>query len=339
MVKDRRTIINEIQSLRGSKVICFVLGDRPSLDTRIHPEVLPIFYKLLRKPSKKYDKIDLFLYGEGGVTIAAWGLANLLNEFADHYNVLIPFKALSALTLISLGAKQIIMTELGQLSPIDPSVNSPYNPEAPDQKQGTPRMLLPVPVEDCIAFLDLARTEAKIKTDAEIVHVFSMLAEKVHPLALGNVYRSREQIKMLSEKLLARNMKDQSKRDKIISMLTKQLYSHDYIMSRSEANDLIQLPIHRDEKTESLISDLYSVYEADGNLGQPYSPELEYQKSLTNNGEMIYSRAFVESDDQCYSFISQRKFSEISIQRPGVPFKENVIKQQEIFQGWRLINE
>ena len=182
MREERLKIIKTIQEKRNSKVICYFLGDRPTLNTRVHPEVLPLFYKLL-KSSKKYPKIDLFLYGTGGLTNAAWGIANLLNEFSEHYNVLIPFKALSALTLIALGAKEIIMTELGQLSPIDPSVNSPYNPPAPEQPKGEPRNLLPVPVEDSIAYLDLARKEAGIKGDEEIVKVFLSLSDRVHPLA------------------------------------------------------------------------------------------------------------------------------------------------------------
>ena len=112
MLKERQKIIKKIQEKRKSIVISLFFGDRHSLSTRIHPEVLPYLYKLLKKSVKKDSKVDLFLYGIGGLNNAAWGIANLLNEFSDHYNVLVPFKALSAFTLIALGAKEIIMTEI-----------------------------------------------------------------------------------------------------------------------------------------------------------------------------------------------------------------------------------
>ena len=144
---------------------------------------------------------------------------------------------------------------------------------------------------------------------------------------------------MLSDKLLSRNIQDQGKRNQIINIMTKELYSHDYIISRSEAENLIKLPIKHDSEIEALITDLYYKYENTAQIGKPYHPEIEYQEAKSNNGEMIYKRAFVESDSQCFCFLSHRKFTELSVQRPGVPFKEKVIKQQEIFQGWREINE
>jgi len=339
MLKERRKIIKKIQEKRKSIVISLFFGDRRGLPTRVHPEVLPYLYKLLKKSVKKDSKVDLFLYGTGGLTNAAWGIANLLNEFSDHYNVLVPFKALSAFTLIALGAKEIIMTELGQLSPVDPSVNSPYNPESPEQLKGAPRNLLPVPVEDCISFFDIAKKEAGIKGDEELAKVFISLTEKIHPLALGNVYRSREQIKMLSKKLLSRNIKDEGKRNKIVDILTKELYSHDYIISRSEVENLLKLSIKHDKEIESLISDLFYKYDETVQIGKPYIPEIEFQEAKSNNNEMIYERAYIESEDHCFCFISHRKFNELSVQRPGVPFREKVIKQQELFQGWRIKND
>ena len=338
---ERVALIKKIQELHESKFISYVLGDRPTLETKIHSEILPFFYNLL-KGKKNGQPIDLFLYTVGGITTAAWGISNLLNEFSPHYNVLVPYKALSAGTLICLGAKEIVMTELGQLSPVDPSVNSPFNPAVPGQ-QPIPGQLLPllsVPVEDCVGYLDLAKKEAGIKNDEDITKVFSLLVEKVHPLALGSVFRAREQIKMLSEKLLSRNINDQTKRNKIIEALTKSLYSHDYIISRSEARDLIGLPVKTDLKIEPLISELFDHYTADMQLTVPYIPEIEKTSSdkLPNKTNINY-RSFIETEEQSYSFVSERKFEEFTLQRPGIPIPEKAIRQNNVFEGWRKINE
>ena len=336
----RLKLIKDIQAHRKNKLLCYVLGDRLSLETKIHAEVLPFLYNLLKRKNKE-QIIDLFLYSAGGITTAAWGIANLLNEFSPHYNALVPYKALSAATLICLGAKEIVMTELGQLSPVDPSVNSPFNPPVPVQQPPQGQMnLLPVPVEDCIAYLNLAKIEAGIKNDEDITKVFSNLVEKIHPLALGGVYRAREQIKMLSEKLLTKNMTEKTKRDKIVETLTKSLYSHDYIIGRTEARELIGLPIQTDVKAEELISKLFNQYMEDMELITPYIPEIEKSKadSIENKVKKYY-RAFVESEDQSYTFLTERKFEEFTLTRPGIPFPEKAIKQQNVFEGWREENE
>lgn len=60
-------------------------------------------------------KITLFLYTRGGDTMAAWSLINLINQFCDEYEVIVPSKARSAGTLICLGAKKVIMTKQATL--------------------------------------------------------------------------------------------------------------------------------------------------------------------------------------------------------------------------------
>ena len=86
--------------MRGSPVICYVTGDRRGLEAKIAMDIFPFFYKVLMKMGKQ-DRIDLFLYSTGGLTMAAWGLVNLLREFCGHFSVLIAPKAHSTATLIS----------------------------------------------------------------------------------------------------------------------------------------------------------------------------------------------------------------------------------------------
>ena len=49
--------------------------------------------------------------------------------YCDELIVVIPHKAHSAGTIISLGANEIIMTKQATLSPIDPSLNTSLNPK------------------------------------------------------------------------------------------------------------------------------------------------------------------------------------------------------------------
>lgn len=120
---ERLGIIDQIERARNSRLVCYLTGDRPGMEARIGMDIFPYFYDVLVKMGKQ-RQLDLFIYSAGGATMAAWGLVNLLREFCDKLCVLVPSKAQSSATLISLGADEIVMSRMGQLSPVDPSTNS-----------------------------------------------------------------------------------------------------------------------------------------------------------------------------------------------------------------------
>ena len=105
---ERMNLIGQIEKMTDSRVLVLMLGDRRGLETRIAPDVKPFCQEhLMRMGHQK--KISLYIYSTGGITIAGYALANLLREFSDSYDVIIPFKAWSCATLIALGADNIIM--------------------------------------------------------------------------------------------------------------------------------------------------------------------------------------------------------------------------------------
>ena len=153
-INQRLEIIRQIEEVRGSKVLCFLTGDRRGYETRIHPEVHTMFYDHLQGLTAANTKIDLFLYSTGGVTMAAWSIISLLREYCQNLAVIVPFKSFSTATLICLGADEIIMGKLGQLGPVDPSVTMPFNPSAPGNLKG---QVLPISVEEVANFIAFAR--------------------------------------------------------------------------------------------------------------------------------------------------------------------------------------
>jgi len=86
----------------------YVTGDRPGLETQIHPETYDYFVNILDEIGV-VDRITLVLYTRGGSTLAAWSIVNLMRQFCEHFEVIIPNKAQSAGTLISIGANPIII--------------------------------------------------------------------------------------------------------------------------------------------------------------------------------------------------------------------------------------
>ncbi|MDD2387775.1 MAG: hypothetical protein PHP52_13440 [Bacteroidales bacterium] len=77
MKADRIENYKKIENLRNSKLLVYITGDRPGMETQIHPEILDYFVDHL-DPLGKVDKISLLLYTRGGSTLAAWSLVNLI---------------------------------------------------------------------------------------------------------------------------------------------------------------------------------------------------------------------------------------------------------------------
>ena len=111
----------KIEEKRNSRVITYITSDRPGpLNARIAGDIIPIIGQQLRKIGK-VENIDLFIFSQGGDTMVPWRLVSMIREYCDKFSVLIPYKAHSSATMISLGADEIVMTDLSEISPIDPS--------------------------------------------------------------------------------------------------------------------------------------------------------------------------------------------------------------------------
>jgi hypothetical protein len=271
--------------------------------------------------------LDLFIYSAGGMTMAAWGLMNILREFADCISVLVPYRALSTATLIALGANEIVMSRLGQLSPVDPSVNTPFNPPAPQ-----PGTFLPVSVEDVRAFLDLAREEAGLRDTQSLATVFSVLAADVKPLALGNVYRAKEQIKLLTEKLLRLHIPDSAKEriGPIVETFTRKLFSHDYLIGRQEAKQILGPEvIDASPEVEKAMMGLYDSYVNDLELDTAFVHEGVLGKD--QHKVVTARRAYVESADNSYVFRTVIELRRVQTQPMPPAFGINV---GVIEEGW-----
>jgi hypothetical protein len=334
----RKKQIEELERLRGNRrVIVYVTGDRqPNLGTQIAGDVFPLIYELLSKMGH-IPELDLFIYSTGGQTMTAWGLINLLREFADSLTVLIPFRALSTATLIALGANEIVMSRLGQLSPVDPSVNTPFNPPAP-QQPGAPQGFLPVSVEDVRGFLDLAQAPeggGGLKSEDAMGDVFARLATDVRPMALGNVYRAKEQIKMLTEKLLKLHIPE-SEHDRvapIVETFTRKLFSHDYLIGRKEAKTIIgREVVDASPEAEKAMMALFASYAEDMELSTIFNAEGAL--GMDNQKVISFRRAYIESTDGCYAFKTTQNLQRVQV--PTAPQMPPVfgLNIRPIGDGW-----
>jgi Serine dehydrogenase proteinase len=223
-----QTTLSKIEAERSTKVATFATSDRAGMETQIAPDCIDLFVDLLDNigPTKK---ISLILHTNGGQTAVVWRLVNLIHTFCDDLEVIVPLKALSAGTLMSLGADRLIMTKQAALGPIDPSLNHPL---APAVQAGPQIARVPVSVEAVRGYLDMVRNELQIKDSGQLTSVMIDLSNKIHPLVLGEIFRSRTQIRFLAEKLIRRQVTDETKIESIIQFLCADSGSHDYTINR-----------------------------------------------------------------------------------------------------------
>lgn len=337
---ERKDIIKKIEELRGSKVITYATSDRQGpVNARVAMDIIPIISAQLRKIGKT-EKIDLVLYSAGGDTMVPWRLVSMIREYCDKFSVIVPYKAHSAATMIALGADEIVMSDMSELSPIDPSTANVFNPVDPQNPQNR----IPISVEEVMSYFDLAKNKFGIKSDEELTKIFNKFVEStpsIHPLALGNVNRTHNLIKILAKRLL-KSHKQPLKEDeieKVIEFLTEKLYSHQYYIGRKEAKeDLgIKTVVNADKKLSDLMTEIYEEYEKEMQMTKIWNPENEFSKGQNQE----YKIAFVETAELSSHFGINMEFKKIqqniSQQTPqgiiNIPQEQIVWKM--IGQGWK----
>lgn len=333
--ENRKSLIATLEQELKAPVLTLVTGDRQGMETRLAPDILPLVAEHLASIGIS-KRLALFLYTPGGDSIAGWGLVNLLREYCEHLIVVVPFRSLSCGTLVAFGADEIVMGRHGLLSPIDPSVSSPFNPQVPGAQPGIVNFL-PVSVEDMVGFLDLARNEGGLKSEESLVEVIKLLANHVNPLALGAVYRAREQNSSLAKRLLSRHEKDNKKVERIVKRLTQELPTHSYLIGRKEAKDDLGLSITEPSASiEKLIWNIYQEYAAWLQFNQPASTELDL--GAEPQKQVRYERAAVESLHNGtlsqHVFVTDKVLLKIKIVPPGLQAPVDQVGERILYQGW-----
>ncbi|MBS5455595.1 MAG: ATP-dependent Clp protease proteolytic subunit [Bilophila sp.] len=273
MYEDRVKLYKKISKLRNSYVITYVTSTRTNMELDISKDIINFFPDHLDNITKKTKRISLILHTNGGDILAGWTIVNLIRMYCDYLEVIIPSRALSTGTLISLGADNIVMTKQAILGPIDPSVTTSYN-QKEDNK------LLPISVEDLDAYFKLAKEV--IGDDVNNNDIFLNFSRVVHPLAIGKVKKTKDQIRMLATRLLKIHTSNDETIERITNFLCSDSGSHDYTINRKEAKNL-GLPIEfPDENLYNIIKLLYNDFCSELMLSTPFYSDIE---SNTNTSD------------------------------------------------------
>ncbi len=337
---DKKSLIQQIEELRKSRVITYLTSDRQGpINARVAMDIIPIISKQLQVIGKT-DNIDLFLYSTGGDTMVPWRLVSMIREYCDKFSVLVPYKAHSAATMIALGSDEIVMSDLSELSPIDPSTANVFNPQDPQNPQNK----IPISVEDVMAYFDLAKNKFGIKNDEELAKIFNKFVEsnpQIHPLALGNVNRIHNLIRILAKRLL-KSHKAPMKEDeieKLVDYFTEKLYSHQYFIGRKEAKEDLGLKtvVDANDLLSKAMTDLYEAYNKELDFGKMWNPENELGVNAMQN-KKDYKIAYIESSQlsNYYDISVEYRKQQVNMvqQTPQGPIQ---VPQEQV--GFRIIGQ
>ncbi|MEW6407799.1 MAG: hypothetical protein AB1465_03855 [Patescibacteria group bacterium] len=340
---DKKQLIQQIEGLRKSRVITYLTSDRQGpINARVAMDIIPVISRQLQTIGKT-NNIDLFLYSAGGDTMVPWRLVSMIREYCDKFSVIIPYKAHSAATMIALGADEIVMSDLSELSPIDPSTANVFNP----QDAQNPQNKIPISVEDVMAYFDLAKNKFGIKNDEELSRIFNKFVEsnpQIHPLALGNVNRIHNLIRILAKRLLKSHKTPMREEEieKVVDYFTEKLYSHQYFIGRKEAKEDLGLKSVQfaDSVLSKAMTNLYEEYQKEMELGKIWNPENELGLNAAQNRK-TYKIAFMESSQLSNYFNLEIEYRRQQVnviqQTPQGPIQvpQEQVVWRIVGQGWR----
>lgn len=236
--EDRVELYEKIERLRKRSLIVYSTRFSNYNSGSMSLDSIPEFCEQLLQTSSDSKKIDLLLVSQGGDAIVAWRIINLLRERFDEVDVLVPYVAQSAATVLSFGADNIIMHPFSYLGPIDPQISIQS-----DNFQLPPKTFS---VEDVKAYLEFVENDLGMKNirdnnaESEPYHfnsnVLDHLVKELSPTQIGLVKKSMKLSEGLAEKLLLLHMNDKKKVENIVKKFNSMTH-HGYTIGRKEAKD------------------------------------------------------------------------------------------------------
>ena len=267
----RQSEIKDLERLRGNRVLAYVTSDRVPVGANIAGDAVRPFFDVLRDMGK-VETLDLFVYSRGGSPEVPWRIASALRTYADSWNILVPFRANSAATLLALGADKIVLGRHGELGPIDPTINIQRTPGSPGQPS-TPTQDS-ISVEDVMAYLNFVKDEVGLTDQSNRAESLGHLANRIDAVILGSVYRTRSHIRDVAHRMLTSQQNPPGERimETIVETLAERVYAHDHAVGLKEAAD-IGLPVEAaSDEVEAAMWNLLSRYEEELEMRNPIDP-------------------------------------------------------------------
>jgi len=283
-LSERIEIYKAIEDYRKIPLIVYATSTRAGVPALIASDAVRLFIDQLDK-IKNGKAVDILLHSSGGDALAAWKIMSMLRERFDKVNVLVPYMAFSAATILSLGANEIVMHPYSSLGPIDPQITATL----PD---GTKRQFA---YEDLGAFLRFLTEEVGITEQSYTGPLVDRIFSAVDPLIIGASKRASELSTDVGERLLKLHIKDVDKdaARQIAEKLNKSFFAHGDAVSRTRAREL-NLRIAKDDvELEKLIWDAYLGLEDYMEFKKSFEPIQHFLSNETAKNTLTPNAPFI----------------------------------------------
>lgn len=259
MYIDRKELYKLIEFKRKRPLLVYVTSIRQGLEGQMAQDIIPEFINQLNKIDKEEKEIDLLIISNGGDPIVSWRIISMLRERFEKVSVLIPYKAYSSATMLSLGANEIIMHPYANLGPIDLQIN--YKNDKGENKS--------ISYEDIVKYFEF--TDKINLNDKD--KAFEKLTDEIPATLIGFAKRSHNLEFKLGEKLLETHMNDKEKINKILNILNAEFYHHGYTLGRKEAREIGLNVINPDSELEDLMWKIYKDFEREYHFNELFDKE------------------------------------------------------------------
>ncbi len=213
---------------------------------------------------KRGQKIALVIDSQGGHARAAYEIATLLQKHCEGFIAVIPRRAKSAATLISLGADEIVLGEYGELGPLDVQFFDQEREEwasGLDEVQSLERLhAFTLSALDQTMFMLRSRT--RMKSATVIPHATKLVTQMVQPMfANVDVFRYTQISRRLkigeeyARRLLLRRFTTLEAND-IARKLVDNYPEHGFIIDHQEAEKIGLKPMSTYPKLRDILCNL-----------------------------------------------------------------------------------
>lgn len=237
---DINKIANQIAEMLSADLILINAGIERGLDDQLID---------LLSCRKRRKNVFLILVTPGGDADAAYRIARSLQDAYDKFIAFVPGYCKSAGTLCLLGAHELVMSEVGELGPLD--VQLYKKDEIGELGSGlVAKEALQVLKEQAFKmfedyFLAIEKKSAgqvTFKTATEIsikitVGLLEPLYKQIDPIQLGEMERYLRIASAYGKRLMLRS---KNFREKTLELLTESYPSHGFVIDKSEAETLFK---------------------------------------------------------------------------------------------------
>lgn len=115
--------VSKIEAITRRNLVSYTSFFQHPAGTIADPDARLIETLLQSIDTKKYaGTLDLMINSPGGDPTAAEKIILTCRQYAKSFRVIVPQSAMSAATMIAMGADRIVMTETAEIGPIDPQM-------------------------------------------------------------------------------------------------------------------------------------------------------------------------------------------------------------------------